>query len=611
MEAELTALQQERASLTAQLRSLRYATELTAAELARRTAPGPPSPRSPPSEPPAPPDQSPPPSPRVLEADLLAAKAASTAARQRVHALEAEAASLRRLRGRSEPAARLAAAEPRQTARRAVGSLSPVRRGASRRAIAQFDALVADASASGGGGSRCGVDGGGGLVPCLVSVSAACAVSVAAEGHSGREARGKEESSGPSPAAGEPLLVLEPPFARVSEVESLETEVVAGGDEDGGDSGAREKEVPAGFGDWMTSLAVRVWPPTSAGKAEQRDPVSMLLCGVHSAVMDAQSLVLQHNASPFGTPFGSTHSGHEPEGLNSAPSGTRKGSTTSQKPGSREGLLAQSKDRVAAVAAESASAAKSIAAGISSRLSAFSLGGLGESLADAPDAQTAGTTLNHASSESGNREKPARAQRRGMQRSVSVDVPKAARMVGGSSAILSPSLTSALMSAVPSRFTSCSLRLLYSTRVHGISLQSLYAKCAGHSPTIVAFLDSGGARFGCFATASWAKSAKQTYYGTGESFCWRVESSANDGIVSKDNPTVYKWSKANNYFQFSSPSYLAVGGGGHFALRIDDDLQKGTSGDCATYGSPCLASTTDFDCVVLEAWAVETTSRWR
>jgi hypothetical protein len=29
---------------------------------------------------------------------------------------------------------------------------------------------------------------------------------------------------------------------------------------------------------------------------------------------------------------------------------------------------------------------------------------------------------------------------------------------------------------------------------------------------------------------------------------------------------------ANNYFTFCSPEYLAMGGGGHFALYLDEDL---------------------------------------
>lgn len=45
-----------------------------------------------------------------------------------------------------------------------------------------------------------------------------------------------------------------------------------------------------------------------------------------------------------------------------------------------------------------------------------------------------------------------------------------------------------------------------------------------------------------------------------------------------------------------------MGGGGKFALFLDSMFERGSSGPCATYNSPCLASSDQFDVIVLEAY---------
>lgn len=49
---------------------------------------------------------------------------------------------------------------------------------------------------------------------------------------------------------------------------------------------------------------------------------------------------------------------------------------------------------------------------------------------------------------------------------------------------------------------------------------------------------------------------------------------------------------------------LAVGGAGHFAISLDDELLRGSSGVCGTYGSPCLASAEEFEVRMVELWHV-------
>ena len=52
---------------------------------------------------------------------------------------------------------------------------------------------------------------------------------------------------------------------------------------------------------------------------------------------------------------------------------------------------------------------------------------------------------------------------------------------------------------------------------------------------------------------------------------------------------VFRWTKSNSHFQAGSGEFIAIGGGSHFALWLDEELHFGSSGPCETFGSPCLA----------------------
>lgn len=125
---------------------------------------------------------------------------------------------------------------------------------------------------------------------------------------------------------------------------------------------------------------------------------------------------------------------------------------------------------------------------------------------------------------------------------------------------------------------------------HGVSLKTFYANCAGPDPVVILIRDGGGCVFGCYSSVSW-KSCSQ-YYGNGEGFVFTI------------SPTVavYKWTRSNSFFQLGSSDSIAMGGGGKFALFLDSMFERGSSGTCATFGSPCLASADQFDVIVLEAY---------
>lgn len=710
---KLTAAQAERAALTKQLASLRYAADLTCAEERRRSAvvtggtTPPPSPRAGASNEKV--------TPRALEAQLLADKAAATAVRQRVHTLEADAAALRR---RVKAARHMSAAvggeggalsSPVVRPRRGL-SLSPTRRAADR-SIADFDALVeiVENRADQAGAAREWEDGREReLLPCRLSVSAAGSINIFPVSSAGEEEKespegGSEEaptrlqgatgykggrdsladrlllsprsrqrsptaaaaSSSGQANAEDPVLTINPPFVDVSEVAPLVTHSDMTSVSTTADSRIQEN-----ISQWMSALPVR-----TSGCGHSAGEQDVVLCGLTDAVRDAEARIAGHRASPFSlnavTPApqslarpvqipaavtsavarsrserssedeGSGELGFVDGGPSAAasrnmlpvpgqqpPSVSLSQSTRASLPPQSSSGKARGGAGASAPSSTPESTARAIANGLSARLGALGLrvgGGLsggGSSISGDPSGTEAEVGVDVRAEAGASRPAPGRRGRgrgrTGGRGESPPRIPSKVLMFDGSSSVVSAVEAGQILAHAPSRFsTSPALRLLYSTRVHGISLLSMYGKCKAHAPTLVAVRDSGGGRFGFFATAPWAGGTKPTYVGSGESFCWRAMGEARasgpgqgvgEGDKDRDGGAVevFKWSRRNKYFQCSTNGYMAVGGGGHFALRLDDDLMRGSSGPCETYASPCLASAVEFECVVLELWAVET-----
>ena len=152
-----------------------------------------------------------------------------------------------------------------------------------------------------------------------------------------------------------------------------------------------------------------------------------------------------------------------------------------------------------------------------------------------------------------------------------------------------------LVGALPPRLRLCSWTLLYGTKRDGISLQSLYRRGAGRSPTLLLLRDTAGGAFGAFCSEPWRVAPR--YFGTGESFVFTLEPA----------PRLFPWSTANSFFQLGQADSLAVGAGGAFSLWVDDDLHRGTSGRCDTFGSAPLSAACgpdggEFFILYLELW---------
>nr|KAJ3419214.1 oxidation resistance protein 1 [Polyrhizophydium stewartii] len=139
-----------------------------------------------------------------------------------------------------------------------------------------------------------------------------------------------------------------------------------------------------------------------------------------------------------------------------------------------------------------------------------------------------------------------------------------------------------------------SLDLLYSIEQHGISLNTLYRRCAEAGPVLIAIRDANSNVFGAFASESLG--VKQGFFGNGGCFLWKQ--SPESGAV-----TVFPATGVNDYLVLNETHCIAFGGGqGRFGLWIDDELFNGHSEPCETFANEPLSSTADFHIVALEVW---------
>lgn len=165
--------------------------------------------------------------------------------------------------------------------------------------------------------------------------------------------------------------------------------------------------------------------------------------------------------------------------------------------------------------------------------------------------------------------------------------------MNGKSDIVTVEQMETLREALPAMYRMREWTLAYSTKRDGISLKSLYRRASGKANTVLLVSDSGGAIFGAFCTEAWKVHSR--YGGTGESFVFTL---APEGVK-------YAWSGANDYYMLGAADSLSVGGGSAHAIRLEEDLLQGSSGECETFQSPPLASENMFRTARIELWSLE------
>ncbi|KAH6760162.1 TLD-domain containing nucleolar protein [Perilla frutescens var. frutescens] len=169
------------------------------------------------------------------------------------------------------------------------------------------------------------------------------------------------------------------------------------------------------------------------------------------------------------------------------------------------------------------------------------------------------------------------------------------------SMLLSDKTRSVLYASLPVIVQGRKWMLLYSTWRHGISLSTLYRRSMiwpGLSLLVVG--DRKGAIFGGLVEAPLRPTNKR-YQGTIDSFVFTDISGC---------PLIFRPTGMNRYFTLCATDYLAMGGGGHFALYLDGDLSSGSSSSSETYGNPCLACSEEFDVKEVELWGFVYASKY-
>lgn len=141
-----------------------------------------------------------------------------------------------------------------------------------------------------------------------------------------------------------------------------------------------------------------------------------------------------------------------------------------------------------------------------------------------------------------------------------------------------------------------------STLKHGISLRTLLRKSAElPGPCLLVAGDKQGAVFGAMLECPLTTTPKRKYQGTSQTFLF---------TTIYGQPRIFRPTGANRYYYMCMNEFLAFGGGGSFALCLDEDLLKATSGPSETFGNECLASSTEFELKNVELWGFAHASQY-
>lgn len=176
----------------------------------------------------------------------------------------------------------------------------------------------------------------------------------------------------------------------------------------------------------------------------------------------------------------------------------------------------------------------------------------------------------------------------------------------------------ALAEFMPFAYKATKLELIYSSNVHGRSLELFYRHCARskHTVTLIEVLDTG-ATIGMFATETWHNS--RNVYGDGECVLFRLQpdpvsfSWNHESIIQSvdDNETVSSDAEIRteallSEFQISTEKFVSMGANaeGGSGLRLNEDLTRGSSDKARGFNNEPLVGKdqTVFDVGVVEVY---------
>mmetsp|Transcript_12151 Transcript_12151/g.15916 ORF Transcript_12151/g.15916 Transcript_12151/m.15916 type:complete len:777 (-) Transcript_12151:381-2711(-) len=161
--------------------------------------------------------------------------------------------------------------------------------------------------------------------------------------------------------------------------------------------------------------------------------------------------------------------------------------------------------------------------------------------------------------------------------------------------ILSDSHVEQIANMLPASETGRNWALAYSMQRDGACLRTLLYACMvkRKKSCLIVIEDSWGYVFGGYVGHPLEN--QKGYYGTGQSFVYTFHPSFR----------VFNWTGQNDLFMVSNESQLAMGGGGGFAFKLDNELDNGVSNRSDTFGNTRLSSNEFFKCLNVEVWVFE------
>lgn len=165
-----------------------------------------------------------------------------------------------------------------------------------------------------------------------------------------------------------------------------------------------------------------------------------------------------------------------------------------------------------------------------------------------------------------------------------------------------------LWSLIPNRLTEFQPIRVFSSRVHGHRLRTLYNHVEAKEFCLIIIRNEREEIFGAFCSTPLADRLKtRTWFGTGESFLFTL----------KPQRQVYKWigyeripsgqtQPYEDYFLYGNDQRLLIGGSRealNIGLSIGEDLVEGNSKSCDTFANQPLASAEHFQIIEIEVFS--------
>uniref|UniRef100_A0AAF5CWB2 TLDc domain-containing protein n=1 Tax=Strongyloides stercoralis TaxID=6248 RepID=A0AAF5CWB2_STRER len=179
------------------------------------------------------------------------------------------------------------------------------------------------------------------------------------------------------------------------------------------------------------------------------------------------------------------------------------------------------------------------------------------------------------------------------------------------SKIVTPDCAEALMRAIPERLQLETPILIFTLSEQGISFVNFWNKIDEAEQTLIIIRTMKGDIFGGYASSSWSERndlkerQRSKFFGTGESFVFKVDENSK-------LPIVYDW-VGNHWDQSNDPPqmfmaagdrFLILGSGSNTSIEIRDELSRGVTYECSTFGSPPLVQERTFEIQEMEVFHV-------